>query len=144
MPKVLDAAPDTIAREITIDASPEIVFSYFTDPAKHVLWQGRHVQVDPRPGGELRIEFGPGYVAVGRYLEVVPPKRLVYTWGWSEQGSSVVPPGSTTVEVTFESANGATVVRVRHSGLPTQALAFHGDGWDEGLSGLHEVSMISG
>jgi uncharacterized protein YndB with AHSA1/START domain len=139
MPTVLDAAPGLVAREIVIHAAPDIVFSYFTDPTKHVKWQGTEVEVDPRPGGQIRIHFGPGYVAAGTYLEVDPPKKLVYTWGWMEEGSTVVPPGSTTVEVTFQPVGDATVVRLCHAGLPEEALAFHGAGWDEGLSALHTV-----
>ena len=137
MPKVIAAGPDEIAREISIDASPEIVFSYFTDPAKHRLWQGREVELDPRPGGALRISFGPGYVAVGTYLEVEPPTRLVYTWGWAEEGSSVLPPGASTVELTLEPAGAATLLRLRHSRLPKETFEFHGDGWDESRSELH-------
>ena len=137
MPKVIAAGPDEIAREISIDAPPEIVFSYFTDPAKHRLWQGREVELDPRPGGALRISFGPGYVAVGTYLEVEPPTRLVYTWGWAEEGSSVLPPGASTVELTLEPAGAATLLRLRHSRLPEETFEFHGDGWDESLSELH-------
>jgi len=137
MPKVIAAGAGEIAREISIDAPPEIVFSYFTDPAKHVLWQGTEAELDPRPGGALRVSFGPGYVAVGTYLEVEPPTRLVYTWGWAEEGSSVLPPGASMVELTLESAGAATLVRLRHSGLPEETLEFHGDGWDESLSELH-------
>ena len=144
MPKVIAAGPDEIAREISIDASPEIVFSNFTDPAKHRLWQGREVELDPRPGGALRISFGPGYVAVGTYLEVEPPTRLVYTWGWAEEGSSVLPPGASTVELMLESAGAATLVRLRHSGLPEEALQLHSDGWDETLSELNRrIANIS-
>ena len=133
LPTVVEAGLGTIAREITIGAPPEVVFSYFTDPARHVAWQGKQVQIDPRPGGALRIDFGPGYVAVGRYLEVDPPRRLVYTWGWAEEGSSVIPPGSSTVEVVLEARGDGTVLRLRHSGLPEDTLDFHGHGWDETL-----------
>ena len=139
MPTVLKGGPGVLAREITIQAPPDIVFSYFIDPTKHVKWQGTEVEVDPRPGGQIRVNFGPGYVAAGTYLEVDPPKKLVYTWGWVEEGSTVVPPGSSTVEVTFEQVGDATVVRLCHAGLPEEALAFHRDGWDEGLSALHTV-----
>jgi len=137
MPRVIAAGPGVIEREISIDAPPEIVFSYFTDPAKHRLWQGTEVELDPRPGGALRINFGPGYVAVGTYLEVEPHTRLVYTWGWAEKGSSVLPPGASTVELTLEPAGAATLLRLRHSGLPEEAFEFHGNGWDESLSELH-------
>ena len=84
----LKPVPDTaaadlvdIVREIEIDAPADLVFSYFTDPSKHVLWQGTHVELDPRPGGALRITFAPGYVATGTYLEIERPTRLLYTWG---------------------------------------------------------------
>ena len=137
MPTVIDAGPGAIAREISIDATPEVVFSYFTDPAKHVLWQGKEVELDPRPGGRLRINFGPGYVAVGTYLEVEPPTRLVYTWGWADEGSAVLPPGASTVEVTLEPAGTATVLRIRHSNLPENTFGFHGDGWDNTLAELN-------
>src|SRR5437899_9231989 len=137
MPTAITTGAGELAREISIDAPPETVFSYFTDPAKHVLWQGTEVHLDPRPGGALRITFGPGYVAVGTYLEVEPPTRLVYTWGWAEEGSSVLPPGASTVEVTLESAGAATVVRIRHSCLPEDTFEFHGNGWDETLTELH-------
>jgi uncharacterized protein YndB with AHSA1/START domain len=87
----------------------------------------------------MRVDFGPGYVAVGEYVEVDPPRRLVYTWGWAEEGSAMVPPGSSTVEVTLEADGDGTIVRLRHSGLPTTTFDFHGDGWDEGLTALHAV-----
>lgn len=132
-----DAEPGVITREIQIDASAEDVFSFFTDPAKHVLWQGTEAELDPRPGGTLRLTFAPGHVATGTYLEVEPPTRIVYTWGWTEEGSSELPPGSSTVEVTFEPAGDGTLLRVRHSGLPETMFEFHNNGWNECLSELH-------
>ena len=137
MPNVIAAGAGEIAREISIDAPLETVFSYFIDPVKHRLWQGTEVELDPRPGGSFRISFGPAYVAVGTYLEVEPPTRLVYTWGWAEEGSSVLPPGASKVEFTLEPAGAGTLLRLRHSGLPDKALEVHGDGWDETLSELH-------
>src|SRR5436309_13295548 len=137
MPTMIGAGPGAIGREISIDAPPETVFSYFTDPAKHRLWQGTEVELDPRPGGALRITFGSGHVAIGTYLEVEPPTRLVYTWGWAEEGASLLPPGASTVELTLEPAGAATLLRLRHFGLPEKAIQFHSDGWDETLSELH-------
>ena len=42
-----------------------------------------------------------------------------------------------TVEVTFEPAGAATLVRIRHSGLPEDTFEFHANGWDETLTELH-------
>jgi uncharacterized protein YndB with AHSA1/START domain len=53
----------------------------------------------------------------------------VWTWGW--EGNDGVPPGSSTVEVTLTPDGDATVVRLRHSGLPTgDSATSHGSGWE--------------
>ena len=31
---------ESVQSEVRIDASPEVVFPYFTDPAKMLLWKG--------------------------------------------------------------------------------------------------------
>jgi uncharacterized protein YndB with AHSA1/START domain len=42
------------------------------------------------------------------------------------------PPGSSTVEITLTPADGGTLVRLTHSGLPsTEAAEAHGHGWDQ-------------
>ena len=67
-------------------------------------------------------------VAVGEYVEIVPPERIVWTWGW--EGSDTIPPGSSTVEVTLTADGDATVVHLRHSGLPDEnAEQEHREGW---------------
>src|SRR5256885_3760201 len=118
-----------IVREIDIAAPPDIVFSHFTDPAKLPLWQGTYAEADPRPGGNLHIRFGPGYAAEGQYVLVDPPRRVVYTWGWAEEGSAVLPAGASTVDVTFTPTDYGTHLRLRHYGLPPVSREFHRDGW---------------
>jgi uncharacterized protein YndB with AHSA1/START domain len=137
VPTRLDAAHDDVALEIAIDAPADVVFSYFTDPAKHVQWQGVEAELDPRPGGALRITFAPGYVAVGTYVEVSPPTRIVYTWGWEDEGSDQLPAGSSTVEITLVVSPRGTILRLRHHGLPEPMLEFHSHGWDDSLAELH-------
>ena len=137
VPTRVDTEPGQIAREIAIDAPADLVFSYFTDPSRHIRWQGVEAELDPRPGGHLRVTFAPGYVAVGTYIEVEPPTRLVYTWGWEQEGSDVLPPGATTVEVKLRPTERGTVVRVVHAGLPETMLQFHSHGWEECLIELH-------
>jgi uncharacterized protein YndB with AHSA1/START domain len=114
--------------EQRIAASPAIVFSYLTDPAKFIRWMGAGAELDPRPGGMYRIEVDPANVAIGEYVEVDPPHRLLMTWGW--QDSKSVPPGSTTVEITLTPDGAGTVLRLRHLGLTTDSdRRSHGDGW---------------
>ena len=143
-------APGVVEIERRIEARPEIVFSYFTDPDRYRLWQGVDAELDPRPGGIFRVTVTgrSGQTARGRFVEVEPPRRLVFTWGWEHaEGLPDDPdgvwlgPGASTVEVTFTAEGDATILRLRHSGLPTDASCrFHTFGWEHGLERLVVVA----
>src|SRR5437763_3747613 len=101
-------ARTTFTRELHINASRETVFSYFTDPAKMARWMGIEHALDPVPGGVFSVNINGRDVAVGEFVEVVAPKRAVFTWGWKD--SPDLPPGSTTIEVDLTADGDATVV----------------------------------
>jgi uncharacterized protein YndB with AHSA1/START domain len=118
------------AIEITqrIEAPPEIVFAYLTDSRRFVKWMGVGAELDARPGGRYRIDVDGEHIASGKYQVVEPPRRLVMSWGW--EGHPTVPPGSTTVEITLTLEKGATVLRLRHLGLPDEGeRRQHTEGW---------------
>ena len=48
---------EALEREMRIDADPQTVFEFFTDPAKMVRWKGTTATLDPRPGGVYRVEM---------------------------------------------------------------------------------------
>jgi uncharacterized protein YndB with AHSA1/START domain len=129
------AAKGSIEREVRIAASPETVFAYWTEPSKMAQWMGRDIRLDPRPGGEMRIDYNGSDVARGEFVEVDPPSRIVLTWGWEAAGDAT-PPGASTVEVDFVPDGDGTIVRLRHSGLIADAVAGHAEGWDHFLSAL--------
>ena len=104
------------------------VFSYLVDPTKLVQWMGVSAQIDPRPGGEFRVDVDGEHVAIGQYKLVEPPRRIVFSWGW--EGDAEVAPGSTTVEITLTPDGSDTLLRLRHSDLPNeQQQAIHQEGW---------------
>ena len=80
-----------LTHEVHIDAEPETVFAFFTDPDKMIQWKGRRAELDPRPGGVYRVDVTGEHVARGEYVELDPPHRVVFTWGW--EGGDAVPPG---------------------------------------------------
>jgi uncharacterized protein YndB with AHSA1/START domain len=115
--------------EVRIAASPETVFDFFTDPDKMIQWMGRSAELEPRPGGVLRCDINGRDVASGEYVELDPPRRLVFTWGWEGEGS-VTAAGSSTVEVVLEPDGDGTQLRLAHRGLPTaESAERHGHGW---------------
>lgn len=125
-----------VEREIRIRARPETVFPFFTDPELMVRWMGTTAEVDPKPGGIYRVDIDGSHVARGEYVEVSPPDRVVFTWGW-ENEDSPVRPGTSTVEVNLSVDGEHTVVRLVHRDLPSDDSAgAHGKGWDHYLERL--------
>jgi uncharacterized protein YndB with AHSA1/START domain len=47
---------EPIVKDIRIDAPPEIVFEFLTNPAKLIRWLGLKAELDPRPGGIFRVD----------------------------------------------------------------------------------------
>ena len=121
--------------ETRIAASPEVVFGFFTDPVKMVQWMGTEATLDPRPGGVCRVNPAGHAVMSGQFLEVDPPRRLVFTWGWTHDHA--VAPGSTRVVVTFREEDGGTRVVLHHHDLPDdEQTDHHRRGWDMYLARL--------
>src|SRR5215471_9840403 len=93
-----------IEREIFIAAAPETVFRFLVDPTLMADWIGLTHTLEPHPGGMFRVEVSEGNVARGVYTEVIPPRRVVFTWGWESVPSgepwAAVPAGSSVVEST--------------------------------------------
>ena len=153
---------DVVEHELTVDARPETVFGYFTDPARMVQWMGAEATLDPRRGGVCRIAFEPTRagadlldaffaagqegavrpsdpygprVMLGRFVEVDPHQRIAFTWGW-ERELYAMPPQSTAVEVSFTADGERTIVRLVHRRVPPPAAPIHSAGWDHSLPRL--------
>jgi uncharacterized protein YndB with AHSA1/START domain len=136
----------SVERTISIAAAPETVWDFFVDPAKLKRWMGIDAELNPQPGGVYRCEVIPGHVALGEYVELDPPHRLVFTWGWEKSGDqeTAVPPGSSTIEVELTAEGDGTSVRFVHRDLPNaEATASHAHGWDHYLPRL-EVAAAGG
>jgi len=129
------SVPEPIVREIRVAAPSHEVFRFFTDPDKMILWHARSAWIEPRCGVEFRIDINGKNVARGEFIEIDPPHRLVFSWGW--EGSTELPPGASRVEVTFaDIGDGETLVRLVHSGMPDQMRDGNASGWDHYLPRL--------
>lgn len=124
-----DESPDEIVRTVRIHARPDTVFAFLTDPDKMARWIGRAVELDPRPGGIFRVDVNGRDVIRGEFVEILPPRKVVFTWGWEGAGRRV-PPGSTTVEITLEPDGEHTILRLCHRGLAGEDREKHAVGWD--------------
>jgi uncharacterized protein YndB with AHSA1/START domain len=114
--------------ELTIGAPAEVVWAHLTTAEGLMRRVGPAATADPAPGGVLRWSHPDGATVVGRFLELVPYRRVVFTYGW-EDGRMGVPPGSTTVEIDLVERDGATTLRLVHHGLPPEVVPDHEHGW---------------
>ena len=95
----------------TFDAPARLVFEAWSKPELFKKWwvprsMGmvlHSCEMDVRTGGKYRLNFGDGMDFFGRYLEVTPPSRIVWT---NEEGGEN---GSVTT-VTFEEKGGKTLL----------------------------------
>jgi uncharacterized protein YndB with AHSA1/START domain len=124
--------------EIRIDAPAEAVFEMLTDADRLTEWMAREARVDPRPGGAFRWTYENGDVVRGHIVELEPPHRLVLAYGWEVPKSRGIPPASTEVEITLETIDGATLLRLVHRGLPPDQGGAHRAGWE---SFLHRLAV---
>ncbi len=133
---------EPIVKEMHIDARPETVFAFFTEPAKLTRWLAVEATLDPRPGGVChqihRDHDGTRYSMRGEFVEVTPPSRVLFTWGFE---GSAVPPGASTIEVTLRPDGDGTWLRFVHRDLPAER-DDHDKGWDEVLGRL--VTAVAG
>ena len=137
----MEATTDTtvVEREVAIAASPETVWQFLVDEEKAIRWMGETASFDARPGGVYRVGVIPGHTARGEFVELDPPRRLVFTWGWEPgpEGANPVGPGSSTIEIDLVPDGDGTTLRFVHRDLPSaEAVQSHTHGWDHYLERL--------
>jgi uncharacterized protein YndB with AHSA1/START domain len=118
----------------TFDAPARLVFEAWTKAELFKQWwvpksMGmtlRSIEMDVRTGGRYRLGFGDGMDFYGKYLEVTPPSRIV--WTNEESGDA----GSVTT-VTFEEKDGKTLLVLRELYPSKEALDAAGTGAAEAM-----------
>ena len=122
------ALEHTLERTVLIRAKRETVFRYFTDSERFAAWWGAGSTIDARPGGPLRIRYPNGVLASGEVVEVAPPERIVFTYGYEDPAKPVRPGGSRVV-VTLQERRDGTLLHLRHELPDAAARDQHVQGW---------------
>jgi uncharacterized protein YndB with AHSA1/START domain len=137
----------------TFEAPPSVVYKAWSRPELFQRWwlpksvTGVSLvscDMDVRTGGKYRLEFGTGgsgtMAFYGKYLEVVPNERIVWTNDEGEEGAITT--------VTFEDRNGRTLLKFHELYPSTEALeeALQGSaaGLPEQLEQLDELLSSMG
>src|SRR3989304_2772233 len=130
---------DVVEQEVRIAAPPGVIFPYLIEAERMTRWMGIEAKLDPRPGGVFWVNVNGRDKARGEFIEVVPPNRVIFTWGWDGEGTGL-PPGASTVEITLQPDGQGTLLRLRHTGLPKEVQASHAEGWVHYAERLAAVS----
>lgn len=128
-----------------LGASPARVFSAWTEPQKVMRWFGpagvqcTRAEFDARVGGRFTIAAiapdGETHQVGGTVREVVPDRKLVYTWAWQS-----TPERESLVTVEFKPDGDGTLVTVTHEQLFDEgARDRHRHGWEGSLDKLAQL-----
>ena len=128
-----------VERRIFIDASPTRVYELLTDPELLAGWLAPLVRADPRPGGELTWTHHNGDTVAGTYVELVPDRRVKFTYGWTRPEVGIAP-GSTVVTIDLRPSRGGTDLHLVHRGLSDPMADAHDGGWANYLARLAAVA----
>jgi uncharacterized protein YndB with AHSA1/START domain len=121
----------------TVAAPRDRVYRAWTDAKQFALWFHPTAdyttvitQMDLRVGGAYSLEMhhkgGNVSTLKGKYQQIKPPEKLVFTWHWQQEGAG--PESLVTVE--FRDLGGSTEVSITHENLfNTEDRARHHQGW---------------
>jgi uncharacterized protein YndB with AHSA1/START domain len=117
--------------------APEKVWRAWTVAEALKVWWGPGpgepvslAELDVRVGGRFRIVFGgadgKAHECAGVYREVVPNRKLVFTWTWPK----TTPERESLVTIVFRKTAGGTELEFRHEGLFDEKVRDdHKQGW---------------
>ena len=142
-------AEERTSLEITrfINSPRSRVYSAWTDPAQLRQWFGpefvqtNDLVADVRVGGKFRWDLtnpeGEKMTCRGEYRELVPGRKLVFTWQWQDDEDWTEHNSIVTVELADR--DGGTDVRLTHEQLPNEASRDgHNNGWNSALDRLEK------
>ena len=126
--------------------APEKVWRAWTDAQAVKKWWGPGpgepvavAELDVRVGGRFRIVFGgpkgTDHEVQGTYLEVLPNRKLVFTWSWPR----TTPERESQVTIVFKAVDGGTELDFLHEQLFDEKVRDdHKRGWSGVLDKLAE------
>jgi uncharacterized protein YndB with AHSA1/START domain len=124
-----------VDKTILIAASPSEVYRLLTDEELLIEWMAPIASLDPRPGGQVSWTHHNGDTVRGEFVELVPDRRVVFTYGW-ERADVGIPPGSTVVEIDLRPTPTGTELRLVHRDLDGPMADAHAGGWSNYLTRL--------
>lgn len=116
--------PDTISREIDIDAPPAVVWPIVTEAGHLSGWFSDEAEIDLRPGGAMLLTWHGHGSYRARVETVEPPHTFAFRW-LRRENNEPVEGASTLVVITLTPVGAGTRLRVVESGFSELAWPEH-------------------
>lgn len=127
-----------VRQEVTIGAPASVVYRHLTTVEGLKRWIAADAVAEAIPGGRLEWTHEDGSTMLGRFIDLVPDRRVVFAYGWKGDRMGL-PPASSVVEIDLLEIAGSTTLTLVHRGIPAQAVDDHGRGWAYFLERLRLV-----
>jgi len=124
--------PHRLERTVLINAKPSTVFAFLTETPHWAAWWGAGSTIDPIAGGKIYIRHANGVESLGQVLELDPPQRIVFSYGFAS--GKPIPPGSSRVTIHLEPHESGTRLHLLHEFADAGARDEHVQGWRFQLS----------
>lgn len=150
MESTIVKAPASVEVKRVFQAPVAQVYRAWTEPAMMNAWFHPNPEmtsvcsIDLRVGGRYEIQMHPKeghpYVVLGVYQELIPEKKLVFTWRW-QHDEGEAPNEETLVTVSFRSVRpDETEITLRHKRFGSdEERDSHTWGWQETFNRLDEI-----
>ena len=139
--------PSTIRLHRVLKTTPQKLYKAFIDPDAMAKWlppngfTGKVHQMDAKVGGQYRMSFtnfssGKSHSFGGKYLELVPGERLVYTDKFADPNL----PGEMRTTIAMKKVSCGTELNITQEGIPDMIPAeMCYLGWQESLALLAKL-----
>lgn len=135
-----------IKLKVRVGYPPSYVWGLWTMPEGLATWLAPAVNVEPRLGGAYELFWNPDdrshNSTLGCQITVWEPvSRLAFTWRGPEHWETLMPAGSTQVEIKLNQEGQETILYLTHTGWGSgpeweEARAWQMEAWKEALGGL--------
>jgi uncharacterized protein YndB with AHSA1/START domain len=141
------ASKPSLVLKRRLKAAPEKVYQAWTHPEQMTLWWGVNAEskkkpvaeADLRVGGRFRVQFwgkdDEHHAVSGIYREVVPNRKLVFSWAWQS-----TPERESQVTIDLNPVTDGTMLTLTHEQFFSEkARDDHRVGWEQGLDNLERL-----
>lgn len=145
--------PDVLKITRKFSVPCELLYKAWTDPVQLQKWHApgdmivKEASADVVVGGQYKIMMASekgSHTVIGEYKEVVPNKKLMYTWKWQDEECGTKEPNETLVTLDFIAIdeNNSELHLMHERFTSEESRIDHNKGWEGCLANLTLKGLV--